>query len=619
MSEAASVDLPFQPIEEAPVTATMLAMLSLSVPNSVQNRISRQSLWDLAACLAIAAPVSIAPNLPPTATFLNQALALFGWGLLLAVMAGALPKGPLKFPVALRSALLALALLFSAALASPWWTGLPPALALTAAGLLAAAAFTATIGAAMQQAGLATQAFRSLCIGMLVAALINACIAYLQVYAPQWVDGRWIANAVVEGRAVGNLRQSNHLCSVLLWGIVAAAWLGETRVLHRTLVSVVAVALMGAVVLSSARSGVLGAVMLAVWGLLDRRLGRRTRTLLLLAPIAYALLWSGAAALAHQNQQVFGGESRFSGAGDISSSRFGIWQNTLALIQSQPWLGVGFGEFNLAWSLTEFPGRPIAFFDHSHNVLLQFAVELGLPLATLVIALLGYSMWIALKRSLDPIAPGAAASPLRPAVALLALVLMHSMLEYPLWYAYFLLPTGFVLGLCLGESRDNTAMGDPVPRAPGDSSPLRPVCLVLTLGAALSVFDYFRVVPIFTPPNDAAPLKVRIATGQGSLLFSYHADYAAAVNIRDSKQALSAAQRAGHNLLDTRLMMAWANALHATGDTERAKHIAQRLVEFRRPESDAYFAPCRDAALADTAKPYQCFAPIRKFTYKDFQ
>ncbi len=285
----------------------MAAMLSLSVPNSVQTRISRQSLWDLAACLAIAAPVSIAPNLPPTATFLNQALALFGWGLLLALMAGALPKDPLKFPVALRSALLALALLFSAALASPWWTGLPAAIALSSAGLLAAAAFITIVGAAMQQAGLGAQAFRSLCIGMLVAALVNACIAYLQVYAPQWVDGRWIANAVVEGRAVGNLRQSNHLCSVLLWGIVATAWLGETRVLHRTLVSVVAVALMGAVVLSSARSGVLGAVMLAVWGLLDRRLSRRTRTLLLLAPIAYALLWSGAAALAHQNQQVFGG------------------------------------------------------------------------------------------------------------------------------------------------------------------------------------------------------------------------------------------------------------------------------------------------------------------------
>ena len=62
----------------------------------------------------------------------------------------------------------------------------------------------------------------------------------------------------------------------------------------------------------------------------------------------------------------------------MSGSRFGIWANTLALIRMHPWTGVGLGEFNLAWSLTPFPGRPIAFFDHTHNLVLQFAVELGL-------------------------------------------------------------------------------------------------------------------------------------------------------------------------------------------------------------------------------------------------
>ena len=31
---------------------------------------------------------------------------------------------------------------------------------------------------------------------------------------------------------------------------------------------------------------------------------------------------------------------------------------------------------------------------------------------------------------------------------------LHSQLEYPLWYAYFLLPTAFALGLCLGGGAD---------------------------------------------------------------------------------------------------------------------------------------------------------------------
>ena len=38
---------------------------------------------------------------------------------------------------------------------------------------------------------------------------------------------------------------------------------------------------------------------------------------------------------------------------------------------------------NVRGTQTPFPGRPVAFFDHTHNLVLQFAVELGLPLAAI--------------------------------------------------------------------------------------------------------------------------------------------------------------------------------------------------------------------------------------------
>ena len=142
-----------------------------------------------------------------------------------------------------------------------------------------------------------------------------------------------------------------------------------------------------AVVLTASRTGVLGVGLLALWGLLDRRLSRPTRLLLLLSPLLYALAWAGLSAWAEASRHAFGGETRLAEA-DLSGSRFGIWANTLELIRQQPWTGVGFGEFNLAWTLTPFPGRPVAFFDHTHNLPLQLAVELGLPLAGLVLALL---------------------------------------------------------------------------------------------------------------------------------------------------------------------------------------------------------------------------------------
>ena len=611
--------------------------------------------------MAIALPALLAYNLPPSATFFNQAIALFGWGLWLLVLAtalvakvgpGSLPvtasasvTGPRQTPVpasaGLWGLLAALALLLFAALASPLWTSQPWALSLSAAGLLAAAAFTAWVGAALQRAGLGAAAFRAFCIALMVACVLSSVIALIQVYAPQWADGDWIARSGTPGRAVGNLRQPNHLCSLLLWGVVAAAWLGESKVLQRGVALAVALLLMFAVVLTSSRSGVVGAVLLALWGALDRRLSGRARIALLLAPLVYALLWAGAGALAQVSEQVFLGERRFSGAGDISSSRFGIWANTLALIGAHPWAGVGFGEFNFAWTLTPFPGRPVAFFDHAHNLPLHLAAELGLPLAALVLGLLAWALWQAWRAGwaarADKGGPVEPASHLRAAFMMVLMVLLHSLLEYPLWYAYFLLPAVFVLGLGLGGPATMAApqavagvataakaAAAAVPaRAGAASRGLQAAAALLMLAALVSVWDYLRVVVIFSPPENAVPLDQRIADGQRSWFFSHHGDYAAVTTAHSAAEAAAGLRGAPHYLLDARLMQAWARVLHEAGDEQRARHVAQRLKEFRNEQAQPFFEPCTAAALAalpaGTKPQFQCLAPDEKLDYRDFR
>jgi Virulence factor membrane-bound polymerase, C-terminal/O-Antigen ligase/Protein glycosylation ligase len=564
-------------------------------------------------------PMLLAFNMPPSATFFNQGLALFGWGGWMLHLVSATPGKSLSSLQGTKWILIALALLIFAALLATLRSPFPWALSLSNAALLAAAALCAALAADTRHVCTQSAVFCTYCIALVLAGLVSSAVGVLQVFAPALADGDWIARTSVEGRAVGNLRQPNHLCSLLLWAIVAVAWLGETRVIRRAVSLAIAALMLYVVVLSGSRSGVVGAAMLALWGLLDVRLTRSTRFALIAAPVAYGVFWFGMSTWAQHSHQAFGGAGRFSTAGDISSSRFGIWTNTLELIRTHPWFGVGFGEFNFAWSLTEFPGRPVAFFDHTHNLPLQFAVELGLPLAALVLALLGWALWRAGRKCLRPIDSNQGASPQRAAFVMVLLILVHSLLEYPLWYSYFLLPTAFVFGLCLGEP---TAEGTKTPDGPHPSRwnrILRAGSMALMLGTAYSVYDYFHVVVIFAPPDNAPPLAERIAIGQRSVFFSHHADYAAATTSDDPAVALPAAQRAAHHLLDTRLMMAWANALHTSGDSERAKYIAQRLVEFRNPQSEAYFAPCKDPSLSEEQRPYQCFAPQRKFTFEDFR
>ncbi len=584
----------------------------------------------MVASAALAMPMLLAFNLPPSSTFLNQAAALIGWGGWLTLLAASLRRSR-EWPGGSGLAALqgVFGVLLLSALAAPLWTRQPWSLALSGAGMIAAAALAAQVAATLQRADLGHAAFRAFCIGMVVAALLSSLIGILQVFAPAWADGDWIAVTSRPGRAVGNMRQPNHLSTLLLWGVIAVVWLGEARVLRRGVDTALAVVFIFVVVLSSSRTGAAGMLMLAVWGGLDRRVSKRSRALLMLAPVIYAAVWFGASAWADQTHQVFGGETRFSTKGDISSSRYGIWSNTISLIRMHPWFGVGFGEFNFAWALTPFPGRPVAFFDHTHNLPLQFAVELGLPLAAVAVAGLCWALLRALLLALqarESTDPGQA--PMRRAAFMMIfMVCVHSLLEYPLWYAYFLLPAAFALGLCLGRPaaalkapfHAPSKVPVPAPANPHTTRPLLVASMLLMIGGLASVCDYMRVVVIFAPLEGAAPLAQRIEDGRRSWFFAHHANYAAATTTDHPAEAMGSFKSATHYLLDSRLMMAWAKALNDAGDSDRARYVAQRLREFRNEGAAAFFEPCAEPAPPGVALPFQCLEPQRPLRYEDFR
>lgn len=557
----------------------------------------------LLAILAATAPSLLAYNVSPSPTFLNQALAIALWGWFVAAAAppaGAAWRG--AGPLAAALALLLAAVLWS------WGPGaLPMGLALSAIGLLLAAGLLLASGAAAHGRPDAASAFGDFCLGWAVAGVFNVAIAVVQVFAPDWTDGDWIATSGIPGRAVGNLRQPNHLSSLLLWSAIAVVGLAELGRLGRRWAAALFVALVFAVVLTASRTGTVSVVLLAVWALLDRRLSRPTRALLLAAPLVYALAWLGMAEWAKLTQATFGGAARLAEA-DVSGSRFGIWRDTLALIRLHPWLGVGFGEFNFAWSLTPFPHRPIAFFDHTHNLPLQLAVEIGLPLTALVLGLLLWGLVRAVRLCRqDDDATGIGR---RCATVMVLMIGLHSLLEYPLWYSYFLLPAAWAWGFAVGQPRAAPPVAAPT-AAPSPRFVAAAVAMVLA--AVLSVLDYRSVAAIFSAADGQAPLAERIRRGQHSVLFAHHADYAAATTDADEND-LRPFERATHYLLDTRLMMAWAKALARHGELDAARAIAARLHEFHNAASQEFFAECQPpaAASAASAPPFQCQPPARE-------
>lgn len=571
----------------------------------------------LALILALAAPTLLAYNVPPSATLLNQLLAVAGWGGVMWVLADARQvrcSGLLRvWPLLAVVALLLMAVGVAGAQGLPQPLALQSVLMLLLAWLVFAAAYTSRLDD--EQGGGSAAAFAS---AMLLAGLLSAAVALVQVFAPSWTawaDGHVIARSGLPGRAVGNLRQPNHLSSLLLWALIAWVPLAHAGRWFSKRVPLViwpltGVALVLAVVLTASRTGSVGIVLVALWGVVDKRLARRVRLAMLAAPLVYLLCWALMTGWAHSTAHTFGGEARLA-EGDLSASRFGIWSNTLALIRANPWWGVGWGEFNFAWTLSPFPGRPVAFFDHTHNLPLQLAVELGLPLAALISALLLWALWQGATRAWRVEGEGSAAT--RAAFMMVLMIGVHSLLEYPLWYAYFLLPTAWAWGLALREP-DDAGLPPAVPASPW----WLVAGMAVLLGSASALWDYNKAVAIFTAGDGSLSLPQRIERGRGSLLFAHHADYAAVTTSEPPSQAMASFASTTHSLLDTRLMIAWARALDETGQRDRARYIAERLKEFRNPEAKEFFAACAAEPAASGPAPFQCEPAQQPHSWREF-
>ena len=295
--------------------------------------------------------------------------------------------------------------------------------------------------AALEGAGAREAWARRLALGLAVAAVVGAVIGLAQYVAGDLGLSPWV-HASVPGQAVGNLRQRNQQASLLSLGAWALLWwtLHGTGWLRRRqgLVNVlVAVALVWIALASAATASRTGALQwLLVLGLLLawRRTGAgaplRLALAVLLVFVAASwvlpeLLWRLEGVRADALFHRFGTDSH------MCTSRRVLWSNMLTLIAQKPWLGWGWGELDYAHYVTLFPGeRFCVLLDNAHNLPLHLAVELGLPVALAVCAFVLWAVW-----RFKPWRETDGARQL--AWGALALIGMHSMLEFPLWYGPF--------------------------------------------------------------------------------------------------------------------------------------------------------------------------------------
>jgi O-antigen ligase len=402
--------------------------------------------WSLLCLgLMLVLPFLARAQAPPTPSFLAEIIAA-GFGLLACVSLAALgtrmafPRSALVFP--------AFALLIVVQMSLGWLAF--PQQGLLAVLYLAWAAVLCVLAATLRREIGLERVVAALAWFLALGTVLNCAVGLAQQFESYGPFGRYVL-AASKDRVWGNLAQPNHLADYLSLGLASVGFLFATRRLHALLAALIATVAVYVLIQTGTRAVLLylGAMLAgAAWIAWHRPdpAHRRLVAFVVLCLGAYVLLPPLLRELAPGSLGVSGAWGRWRADALTHDLRGRLWSAAWHMFMQAPWLGHGLREYAHQYFQINphLPPRAVGgFHDHAHNLPLHVMAEFGM--VGLTVLLLATLAWM---RGLMRLPAGAAAWWVAALAAVLAL---HSLLEYPLWYAFFLGPAALILGL--GDGR----------------------------------------------------------------------------------------------------------------------------------------------------------------------
>ena len=437
------------------------------------------ALLGLACVLPFLSPVYY----PPIATFYGEAVA-FALGLTaIALLATPTLWARVCMPrISLMFIGLALLMVLQIALGE---TIYPQLNLMGALYLLWAAALALLANSLVQLLG-AERFVTALSWFVVAGSAISALIGLIQFSGVHTIFAPFMLPQA-HGRIYANTGQPNHLASYIFFGLASAGYLWSKDHIRFLAIPLCAI-LLAVLTLSGSRAAWLyaAAFLVLAAGLVLSRPSAQSRRILVFSILVVAGLvvaqWlmadvrpPGAVAI-----ETLG--ARVHGQGLSSPVRFRFWTSAWKMFCESPVFGVGFKGF--AWNNFLLTGTtPVTIsddgiIDHAHNLFFQVAAEFGVAGLSILVA--GLAWWgMSLRRTQIDLS-------LWWMLALLAVLGLHSMLEYPLWYSYFL--GLFAIGLgaaeCDAPAIKKTATGRII------------LCATILLGAVAfaNVYRDYRVM-----------------------------------------------------------------------------------------------------------------------------
>jgi hypothetical protein len=274
---------------------------------------------------------------------------------------------------------------------------------------------------------------------LLFAAIISCGMA---VY--QWLEvgslGFWVANDNYGERETANIGQPNNLASLLLWGIVACGYLRIKRLLGSFLFWLVTLFLLVGVALTESRTSWVAVSFLVGWWWIkilpiDSKIGRAALIFLFGTYFSFYFLNTPISELLY----LPGSGRKPVPDGFVEDGRLAIWMQMYEAMKASSfwgygWMQAGSAQVGVVADLP--PSEEMT--AYSHNIILDLLVWNGWVVGGLLVVAGGYWVFSRFTK--------ASSLEARIALLLIGVLLVHSMLEFPFAYTYFLFPMAFFAG-----------------------------------------------------------------------------------------------------------------------------------------------------------------------------
>jgi len=468
--------------------------------------------------LAVLLPYAVTNHTYPIPTFYSEFTALTLYLLVgaaviwLAVCARPRPAFGTPtvtlVPLAFGAVLIAQTFLLPLAQPSMNWLG---------AGFLLAAFMATHTGFAFARAGLSEDILRWMAWALVIGGLFAVFCQVVQLLHLETRFAPFVVayNVTIERRPFGNMAQANHLATVIAFALAAAMFLVQTRRLNPLLWGIVSAIYVLGQALTVSRGPWLQTGVIVVAGFwmaiaIARREGGRAHAREWLMPFALIAIFIGvnigvrwANAAYHLDLDVSAAH-RFQDKGQFVL-RLAMWKYGWTMFRGHPWLGVGWGEFpRFQFELVKLLGD-VEIANNSHDIFIDLLAKTGIVgLGVLLIGLIAWLLRVLL-------APHTAARVF--GLALIGVLMMHALVEYPQQYMFFLLPAMFVFGVL-----ETKPLGFVPPRV---SLAVHGLIVAAGLAALLPIYrDYARAEVLYYGAHPAEQYSA-----DPSRLFSAWGDY----------------------------------------------------------------------------------------------